>query len=95
VQGRIQYLEQRTASSRVSLHIEPAVGSTPVGSDWHPADTVAQAWNASLGVLQGLATAVISVVVFGWWLAPALVAVVVSFMWWRRSQGSSPDSASS
>jgi hypothetical protein len=85
VQGRIQYLEQRTASSQITLSIQP-VARDP--APWDPGGVVAQAWNASLGVLRALATAVLSVVVFGWWLAPALV---VAFVWWRRrSRGSSP-----
>jgi hypothetical protein len=89
VQGRITYLEQRTESSRISLLIEPAVGSTPAGSDWDPAGTVSQAWNASLGVLQALATAVISTIVFSWWLAPVVVATLGVFVWLRhRNRGS-------
>lgn len=96
VQGRIEYLEQRTASSRIFLHIEPAVGSSSVSSDWEPAGTVAQAWNASLGVLQTLATAAISVVVFSWWLAPTIVVALVGFVWWRRrNRGSGPGATGS
>jgi hypothetical protein len=81
VQGRIQYLEDRTASSRVSLAIEPVARPKPEPPAWSPARVVAQSWEASLAVLQSLATVVLSALVFGWWLAPVLVA---GFVWWRR-----------
>jgi hypothetical protein len=80
VQGRMQYLEERTAYSQISLNIQPVARPTPP-SAWSPAHVVSRAWDASLGVLQALATVVLSAIVFGWWLAPALV---VGFVWWRR-----------
>jgi Domain of unknown function (DUF4349) len=87
VQGRIQYLEERTATSQITLSIQP-VARPSLPPAWSPARVVAQAWNASLGVLQALATAVLTAVVFGWWLTPVLVA---GFLWWRRrARGSSP-----
>ncbi len=94
VQGRIEYLEQRTNSARISLDIQPAVGSAPLASAWKPTATAAQAWNASLGVLQALATAVISTIVFSWWLAPVAVAVLGGFIWWRRRNLDSGSGAS-
>ncbi len=88
VQGRINYLEERTAFSQITLSIQPVVGPTPSRPAWSPAAVAAQAWNASLRVLQTLATAVISIIVFGWWLVPALIA---GFAWWRsRNRSSSP-----
>ncbi len=88
VQGRIQYLEERTATSQITLDIQPVASPTTPPPAWNPARVVAQAWNASLGVLQALATVVLSALVFGWWLAPMLAA---GFVWWRRrDRGSSP-----
>lgn len=81
VQGRVQYLEQRTDSSRINLTIEPVVGASATRSAWEPASVAAQAWSASLSVMQTLANAAISAVVFGWWLAPILIAGLI---WWRR-----------
>lgn len=87
VQGRIKYLDQRTAYSRITLNIQP-VKSPPPEPSWDPGGVVARAWDASLGVLQAIATAMISAVVFGWWLAPVLVG---GFVWWRRrNRGSTP-----
>ncbi len=83
VQGRIAYLEDRAALSQIFLTIEPLPG--PPEPAWDPGAVAARAWGASLGVLEALATAVISALVFGWWLAPALVAGLL--LWRRRSRG--------
>jgi hypothetical protein len=93
VQGRIQYLEERTTTSQIALSIQPVAPPTAPPPAWKPARVVAQAWNASLGVLQALATVVLSALVFGWWLAPMLAA---GFVWWRRrNRGSDPAATSS
>jgi len=75
VRGRIEYLENRTDFSRISLTVEPTTPAV-AGADpaWSPGDVAARAWEASLGVLQALATAVISAVVFAWWLLPPMLA---------------------
>ena len=80
VQGRIKYLDQRSTYSQITLNIQP-VTSPPPRPNWDPKDVVERAWSASLSVLQVMATAIISAVVFGWWLAPVLVG---GFLWWRR-----------
>jgi hypothetical protein len=90
VQGRIEYLESRTSFSQIVLDIRPV--AVP-GSSWDVATVVAEAWEASLAVLQTLATAVISAVVFGWWLAPALVAGIVLWRRRNRSPATSPPRA--
>jgi Domain of unknown function (DUF4349) len=73
VQGRIKYLDQRSTYSQITLNIQPVTSPPPPRPTWDPGDVVARAWSASLGVLQVMATAIISAVVFGWWLAPVLV----------------------
>lgn len=85
VQGRMRYLESRTAMSRVSLTIEP-ISAAP-RQTWDPALVATRAWDASLRVLQAGATAVISAAVFCWWLVPAAVAGLV---WWRRYRTTRP-----
>ena len=88
VQGRIRYLDQHTAYSQITLDIQPLMSPPPPGPSWDPGDVVARAWGASLGVLQTIATALISAIVFGWWLAPVLVG---GLLWWRRrNRGSRP-----
>jgi len=41
---------------------------------------VAKAWNASLAVLQALSAAILSTLVFGWWIIPPFVLAA----WWLR-----------
>lgn len=82
VQGRLEYLEQRTDFSQITLSIQPAVGAPESRPAWDPIGIAARAWNASLRFLQALATAIISVVAFGWWLIPLLVVALV--LWQRR-----------
>ena len=88
VQGRIKYLDQRSTYSQITLNIQPLTSPPPPRPTWDPGDVVERAWSASLGVLQVMATAIISAVVFGWWLAPVLIG---GLLWWRRrNRGSRP-----
>ncbi|CAN5838059.1 hypothetical protein BH23ACT11_BH23ACT11_20790 [soil metagenome] len=81
VQGRMKYLEQRTDSSRIELTIQPVKDKLQSETGWSPLRVAGEAWNASLNVLQTLATTVISIAVFSWWLIPLPLA---GFVWWRR-----------
>ncbi|MDQ3637345.1 MAG: DUF4349 domain-containing protein [Actinomycetota bacterium] len=88
VQGRIKYLDQRSTYSQITLGIQPVTSPPPPKPSWDPGDVVARAWEASLSVLQVMATAIISALVFGWWLAPVLIG---GLLWWRRrNRGSRP-----
>ena len=80
VQGRMQYLEQSSDMSQISLNIQPVSSPPEPPPAWDPALEVVRAWNASLAVLQGLAAAVISTLVFGWWIIPPLALAA----WWLR-----------
>ena len=90
VQGRIKYLDQRSAYSQITLNIQPITGPPPSKPTWDPGEVVERAWSASLGVLQVIATAIISAVVFGWWLAPVLVG---GLLWRRRRNRTSRPAA--
>ena len=81
VQGRMQYLEQSSDTSQISLSIEPVASPPKPPPAWDPSLVVARAWTASLAVLQTLATAILSTLVFGWWLIPLLV---FGAFWLRR-----------
>lgn len=84
VQGRMKFLESRTDFSQISINIAPVstVGKPEPG--WRPAQVVSEAWDASLAVLQAAATALISVLVFGWIWVPILI--IATLLWKRRSQ---------
>lgn len=83
VQGRIQYLERRTATSEIVLHLQPIPHAPPPQKTWSPSTVAARAWDASLGVLQAAATAFITAAVFCWWLVPP---AAVGLLLWRRSR---------
>src|SRR5215211_5838114 len=89
VQGRIKYLDQHTAYSQITLDIQPVTSPPPPRPAWDPGGVAARAWAASLSILQAIATALISAIVFGWWLVPLLVG---GLLWWwrRRNRGPRP-----
>jgi hypothetical protein len=67
VQGGMQYLKQSSDTSQVSLNITPVASPPKPPPAWDPALLVAKAWTtASLAVLQALAAAILSTLVFGW-----------------------------
>lgn len=81
VQGRLQYLKQSSDSAQISLSIRPVASPPKPPPAWDPGLIVARAWSASLTVLQALAAAILSTLVFGWWLIPLLIA---GAFWFRR-----------
>lgn len=80
VQGRMQYLKQSSDMSQISFNIQPVTSPPKPPPAWDPGLVVAKAWNASLALLQGLTVAVLSTMVFGWWIFPPLVLAA----WWIR-----------
>ena len=48
----------------------------------HPLQSAATAWDGSLEALRGLATAVLVVGAFSWWLVPPLAALGIGARWW-------------
>ena len=80
VQGRMQYLKQSSDMSQISLNIQPVASPPKPPPAWDPALVVAKAWNASLAVLQALTAAILSTLVFGWWIIPPVVLAA----WWLR-----------
>lgn len=89
VKGRLKYLTNRTNMSTITVTLspipsparEPKLEPAP---RWSALEVAARAWTASLRMLQGVATVVISVTVFGWWLIPLLLGML---LWYRRSGG--------
>lgn len=88
LQGRANYLDRRAALSTISLHLEtPVVTTTPTPPEvagWRFTTVVASAWAASLQVLQGVGTIVISIAVFSWWILPLAVLAIVGVRLLRR-----------
>lgn len=86
VQGRMKFLESRTEFSRISIDIATIPAPNKPEPGWQPARVVSESWDASLVVLQGAATALISVLVFGWIWIPILITA--AFFWKRRNRTS-------
>ena len=80
VQGRIQYLKKSSDMAQISLSIRPVASPPEPRPVWDPTLVVAKAWTASLTLLQSLASAILSTLVFGWWIIPPLVLGA----WWLR-----------
>jgi hypothetical protein len=86
LQGRANYLDRRAALSTISLHLETpvAAATSPEVAGWRFTTVVANAWAASLQVLQGVGTIVTTVAVFCWWLVPLALLASVGFRLLRR-----------
>jgi len=86
IQGRMQYLEQSAALSRIDITLVPYILAQPVDTTWRPAETVRQAFDALLSGLRGLGDALIYFVIA---ILPILVIIgliiygVVRLVIWR------------
>ena len=90
LQGRANYLDRRAAMSTIAINLEtPIVAgpSAPTGSDWRFTVVVGEAWASSLKALQVVATVVISIAVFFWWLLPLFALGVLAWRLRRRRSG--------
>jgi peptidoglycan hydrolase CwlO-like protein len=71
-QGRINLLDNQTDLATITVHLAPVVPAKPEpkgGSD-NPLDVAADAFWQSIEVLKGIATGVLVVAAFSWWLLP-------------------------
>lgn len=87
ITGRTNYLSKRSEMSQITIELSPeAAAPTPATEPqpaWDPGSIVSQAWEASLDLLSKLATVVLTVVVFLWWVVP----VVLVLLWVSRRMG--------
>ena len=89
VQGRVNLLNELTDLATITAHLRPlVVAAEPPSGGPQPLEAAAAAWERSLDSLRGLATAVLVVGAFSWWLVPPLAALGFGARWWaRRQQG--------
>lgn len=98
-QGRINFLGKRSEMSTITVSLYPEMLAqpvpTPLQQGWNPVQIAEEAWSASLELLSGVATVVITVAVFSWWLLP-LILIAWLFLRPRRGGGAAttPSSAS-
>lgn len=76
-QGRLNYLGKRSEMSTITVSLYPEAAAvaplTKPAEAWDPVQVAQRAWEASLELLSGLASAVITVAVFMWWAIPFLL----------------------
>ncbi len=72
VQGRINLLENQTDLATITIHLTPPIvgNAAPDGGAQSPLEVAAEAFDASLAVLLGIATVALAVGAFSWWLLP-------------------------
>ena len=89
-QGRINYLEKRTAMSSITINISPvlpAVTRTTETTGWNPLEVLEDAWAGSLKGLQGLYTVAVTLGVWLIWIGPL---ALLGFLIYRRFFRSKP-----
>ncbi|MEI6043918.1 MAG: DUF4349 domain-containing protein [Chloroflexota bacterium] len=86
-QGRLNFLDKRTAFSNITLNLSlPPVAEKPVNTEaegWQPNKVVKEAWDASVKLLTTVATVILRVLVFSWWLLPLLL---LGLGWWLKQR---------
>jgi len=63
IQGRLQFLEQSAALSRITVHLRPDIVSQPVDVRWKPLGTVRRAFDSLVRGLTGIVDAVIFIAI--------------------------------
>ena len=93
-QGRMKFLSRRSEMSTITISLRPEALAKPPQPQpaWRPLETARKSWEASATMLSAIATGLIAVVVFLWWLIPL---VLFTLYWWRskrarRSAGTTP-----
>lgn len=90
-QGRLNFLQKKSDFSTITLSIAPRLSetsTTTTANAWDVGKVFEKAWEGSLRGLQGLATVLITIAVYAWWVLPLLLVgyFVVRFGWKRANQ---------
>jgi hypothetical protein len=85
VKGRMALLDKLTALSTITVHLRPVVPAAN-GPSTGLGEAVRDAWQDSLDFLGSVATGVIGVIVFGWWVPVLVVPGWVIANRWLRSR---------
>ena len=78
VQGRTNLLSNQTDFATITVHLVPpivALDETSTSGGTSPFEAMVNGWEASLAVLTGMATVVLAVLAFSWWLIPIWILV--------------------
>lgn len=83
VKGRMIYLERRADMATITLLLRPEVPGKAKPQPWDPIRVASEAWEASMAFLQAVATVMITVAVFFWWILPFAILAIVLWQVWR------------
>lgn len=82
-QGRINLLDHLTDLASITVHVRPlAAGVGGGGGGPDPLESASSAWEYSLDALLGIATGLLVVAAFSWWLVPPLAIAAFALRWW-------------
>ncbi len=90
-QGRINLLQNLSELATITAHLTPAAAETPAPSPepdgvTNPLTAAREAWERSLETLAVIASGVLAVVVYSWWIVPPAGAGAFALRaWWRRT----------
>jgi len=76
-QGRINLLDNLADMSTITVHLSPEAAADSGGGGPNPAEAAKAAWDASLTTLRGLATGIVAVAAFSWWLVPIFILLAL------------------
>ena len=89
IQGRMNVLERTSDMSTVVVSLVPVIVSRGGDPIWEPLETVREAWEESLAIIQDLADLGIRMIVFSWWLIPP---AFIGWLIWRLTTRRPPPS---
>ena len=76
VRGRANLLTGLSDLATITVHLRSEAAADS-GGGANPAEAAQAAWEASLTTLRGLATGIVAVAAFSWWLVPVLVVLAL------------------
>ena len=93
-EGRLALLESLADLSTLSVDLQQTAQAPDGDGGGGPLDAAGEAWDASLATLNVIATAVVVVVVYSWWLLPIVIIGALALWRWapRRRRAARPDS---
>lgn len=91
VQGRINLLQNLSELATITVHLTPAAADVhrpapEPDAIANPLDAARDAWERSLETLAVIASGVLAVAVYSWWIVPPVVVAALALRaWWRRT----------
>jgi hypothetical protein len=82
VQGRINVLDHLTELATITVHLRPLSVAVDGGGTVGPIEAAQNAWEASLDSVRAVATVVVAVVAYSWWLVLGFGAIALGARWW-------------